>query len=137
MADTQEKATKKEFKSYTDLQAWRRGQEVAQATQVWAQEYAGDAQLREWCHDIQVTLRDSWVQLMEAFSKYHSADKLRRYEACYFYINRNIATLKFGQLNGWWQAAELVTQYEEYAGVVRATMSHFWGKKSEKAPSQG
>ena len=122
---------KKEYKDFTSLRAWQIGNDVNITAQAMLQEYRQEEETSRWCQSVQMSLRDSVVQLMEAFRKYQSSDKLRRYDACLFYINQALYTLMFGQSVGWWQVDELLADVKEYENVVRATAYHFVEKKEK------
>jgi len=126
----------KKYKDYTSLKAWQVGNEVTLQADNALQEYRSDPQLAHWCHDLLETLRDSVVQVIEAFYKRSNVDKLRRWEAANFYINKAVYTLQLGRQAGWWELKELETSVQEYADVARGSAYYFYKELNKQPESQ-
>jgi hypothetical protein len=113
----------------TKIKAWQVGHEVNQSAYRIFQEYRDDSLLSPWCDSVAESLRNSVVQVMEAYYKYGSDAKLKRYEASLFYIHQAQYTLLLAQDLGLWQVGKLMTSVKQYGEIVRATSFHFIDKK--------
>jgi hypothetical protein len=116
-------------KEYTSLRAWQVGHDLNLEAHGVLQDYINDERIQPWCDSVCLSLRDSVVQLMEAFRKFYRQEKLRRYEASLFYINQAHYTLQLGQDLGLWDVKTLIQSLAEYEQIVRATSFHFIDKK--------
>lgn len=130
-----EKKEVKKYKDYTSLKAWQIGHEVTIQADAALQEYRSDPELKPHCEELLTTYRDSVVQVIEAFYKRASSDKLRRWEAVNFYINRALYTIQLGQDLGWWQLTDLLEKTKEYADVSRGS-AYFFIKEMQKEQEQ-
>jgi hypothetical protein len=122
---------RREYKEYTSLRAWQVGHDLNLEAYGALQDYYSDEHIRPWCDSVGQSLRDSVVQIMEAFRKFYRQDKFKRYEASLFYINQAHYTLQLGQDLGFWDAKNLIQSLVEYEQIVRATSLHFIDKKEK------
>ncbi|MBQ6438026.1 hypothetical protein IJJ12_01430 [bacterium] len=127
-----ETTAKKEYKECRDFKAWQAGHEFNQELQLWAQEYE-DPKLDRWVFELLTSARESVVQVMEAFRKYHGPEKIRRYDAAIFYLNRIDYTLELGDELGWWKSGELRPKLDDYRRIIRSTLVKFIPKTDEKS----
>ncbi len=122
----------KKRKNFTSLKAWQRGHELNLELAQILSEYQSDPELRDWCRDAQSFLKESCVQLMEAYRKFQAWEKVRRYECALFFINKAYYHLFLGQELGLWSVADLLEKIQDYYHLTCATMLCFVDK-SEKA----
>ena len=127
---SQDKTQAKKDKNCRDFKAWQYGHELNQSLHIWSKEY-DDVKTAKWLADVQECTRDSVIQVMEAFRKYGSMEKIRRYEVAFYYIDKAVYTLELGDALGWWQSGDLLDKYEEYAKIIRATLLHFVKKDGQ------
>ncbi len=123
---------KTERKDYSSLRAWQYGHDLNIQLYSLLSEYRADLELRPWCDSVSESLRDSVVQIMEAFRKYQSLDKVKRFEACLFYLNQARYQLLLGEQLGLWVLTDFISQLDEYEQIVRSTLFHFLDKKEKK-----
>jgi len=115
----------KKYKDYTSLKAWQVGHEITIQAENALQEFVSDPHLSYWCNDLLTAYRDSVVQVIEAFYKRASGDKLRRWEAANFYINKALYTIQMGREAGWWQLDDLEKSTKQYADIGRGSAYYF------------
>lgn len=129
---TEHETEKKEYKDYSSLRAWQVGHEINLQLHAAMQEYRSDQEVRPWADSVILSMRDSVVQIMEAFRKYPAAEKLKRYEASMYYANQAHYTLILGEELGFWSLSELISKLIEYERIVKSTSFHFLDKKEKK-----
>lgn len=132
--DSSESAPKKR-KDFTSLRAWQRGHELNLELAQVLSEYQSDPLLLSWCEGAQNPLKESCIQLMEAYRKFQAWEKVRRYEGALFFINKAYYQLFLGQEIGIWDVSEILPKLQDYYHLTCATMLRFVDH-AEKRPRQ-
>ena len=128
-------STVKKRKDFTSLRAWQRGHELNLELAQVLSEYQSDPLLSSWCEGAQNPLKESCIQLMEAYRKFQAWEKVRRYECALFFINKAYYQLFLGQEIGLWDVSELLPKLQDYYHLTCATMLRFVDR-AEKRPRQ-
>ena len=134
VADSSETTIKKR-KDFTSLRAWQRGHELNLELAQLLSEYQSDPLLSSWCEGAQNPLKESCIQLMEAYRKFQAWEKVRRYECALFFINKAYYQLFLGQEIGLWDVREILPKLQDYYHLTCATMLRFVDH-AEKRSSQ-
>ena len=129
--DAEEGAKKR--KNFTSLKAWQRGHELNLELVQLLSEYQSDPLVANWCQDAQTPLKESCVQLMEAYRKFQAWEKVRRYECALFFINKAYYQLFLGQELGLWEVSNFLGALQDYYHLTCATMLRFVDR-AEKGP---
>lgn len=125
----------KKRKDFTSLRAWQRGHELNLELAQVLSEYQSDPLLTSWCEGAQNPLKESCIQLMEAYRKFQAWEKVRRYECSLFFINKAYYQLFLGQEIGLWDVGEILPKLQDYYHLTCATMLRFVDH-AEKRPHQ-
>ena len=133
--DNSSEATVKKRKDFTSLRAWQRGHELNLELAQVLSEYQSDPLLSSWCEGAQNPLKESCIQLMEAYRKFQAWEKVRRYECALFFINKAYYQLFLGQEIGLWDVSEILPKLQDYYHLTCATMLRFVDH-AEKRPRQ-
>ncbi len=133
--DNSSEATVKKRKDFTSLRAWQRGHELNLELAQVLSEYQSDQLLSSWCEGAQNPLKESCIQLMEAYRKFQAWEKVRRYECALFFINKAYYQLFLGQEIGLWDVSEILPKLQDYYHLTCSTMLRFVDH-AEKRPRQ-
>lgn len=118
---------KKPRKDYTSLKAWQRGHELnLEAAQILV-EYSADLDTKPWCDDLQKSLRNCCIHLMEAYRRFPAWDKQRQYENALSDISTAQYLAFLGHEIGLWDLTDFMPKLQDFYNLTSATLSHFLG----------